>query len=83
MTSVSISNSVFYNNFSSQKSKILYILQMLCTGCPKNISLTVHYGVEEITVNVKKNSVGDLGFFEGQLTGQLFRNIFIKNVSFS
>jgi hypothetical protein len=24
------------------------------TGCPKNGVLTVHYGVEEITVNVRK-----------------------------
>jgi hypothetical protein len=26
----------------------------LDTGCPKNGVLTVHYGVEEITVNVRK-----------------------------
>jgi hypothetical protein len=26
----------------------------LYTGCPKNGVLTMHYGVEEITVNVKK-----------------------------
>jgi hypothetical protein len=24
------------------------------TGCPKNGILTVHYGVEEITINVRK-----------------------------
>jgi hypothetical protein len=26
----------------------------LHTGCPKNCVLTVHYGVEETTVNVRK-----------------------------
>jgi Mg2+ and Co2+ transporter CorA len=33
---------------ASLKKNSLYI------GCPKNGVLTVHYGVEEITVNVRK-----------------------------
>jgi hypothetical protein len=28
--------------------------ETLYTGCPKNVVLTVHYGVEEITINVRK-----------------------------
>jgi hypothetical protein len=35
---------------ASVKKKALYAY----TGCPKNGVLTVHYGVEEITVNVRK-----------------------------
>jgi hypothetical protein len=33
----------------------MFLLTLLSyTGCPKNGVLTVHYGVEEITVNVRK-----------------------------
>jgi hypothetical protein len=40
---------------------VLYVCVILCefgtaTGCPKNGVLTVHYGVEEITVNARKMS---------------------------
>jgi hypothetical protein len=35
----------FMNNLDGKK---------LYTGCPKNGVLTVHYGVEEPTVNVRK-----------------------------
>jgi hypothetical protein len=31
------------------------------TGCPKNGVLTVHYGVEEITVNVRKMLKNPIG----------------------
>jgi hypothetical protein len=48
------------------------------TGCPKNGALTVHYGVEEITVNVRKmlkTFCWTYLLIWGHLTGQLFRNI--------
>jgi hypothetical protein len=35
-------------------SRSLATLDKLYTGCPKNVVLTVHYGVEEITLNVRK-----------------------------
>jgi hypothetical protein len=40
---------------------------IITTGCPKNGVLTMHYGVEEITVNVRKNLLdlfADLAVFE-------------------
>jgi hypothetical protein len=37
-----------------QQFFIFYLIKFLYTGCPKNGVLTVHYGVEETTVNVRK-----------------------------
>jgi hypothetical protein len=53
-------------------------------GCSKNGVLTVHYGVQEITVNVRKMlkkfywTCWFGGLWKWHLTGQLFRNICIK-----
>jgi hypothetical protein len=35
-------------------SSVMALLFHVHTGCPKNGVLTVHYGVEEITVNARK-----------------------------
>jgi hypothetical protein len=35
-------------------SKLHVCKTIISTGCPKNGVLTVHYGVEEITVNARK-----------------------------
>jgi hypothetical protein len=46
----------FCYQFLSQKKIILLIKEKTnYTECPKNGVLTVHYGVEEIIVNVQKN----------------------------
>jgi hypothetical protein len=52
------------------------------TGCPKNGVLTVHYGVEEITVNVREmlKTFYYLPIWRSlkvALLGELFRNICI------
>jgi hypothetical protein len=41
-----------FGNFSVQ-GVIVFLIDTY-TGCPKNGVLTVHYGVEEITVNARK-----------------------------
>jgi hypothetical protein len=42
--------------FIAYENKILSKFLVICviTGCPKNGVLTVHYGIEETTVNVRK-----------------------------
>jgi hypothetical protein len=35
-------------------SNLQALVEVIDTGCPKNGVLTVHYGVEEITVNARK-----------------------------
>jgi hypothetical protein len=35
-------------------TSLQFYLLIIYTGCPKNSGLTVHYGVEETTVNVRK-----------------------------
>jgi hypothetical protein len=40
--------------FRGSELRMLRIREYKNTGCPKNGVLTVHYGVEETTVNVRK-----------------------------
>jgi ABC-type transport system involved in multi-copper enzyme maturation permease subunit len=63
----------------------LFQLTFINTGCPKNGVLTVLYGVEEITVKVRKmlkkfywTYLLHWRYLKVHLTGQLFRNICIK-----
>jgi hypothetical protein len=42
------------NEASSSFHSVNYYYIKFHTGCPKNGVLTVHYGVEETTVNVRK-----------------------------
>jgi hypothetical protein len=46
---------ILHNTFKTlNHSQLRCQKHYIGTGCPKNVVLTVHYGVEEITINVRK-----------------------------
>jgi hypothetical protein len=62
------------------------LIQWTNTGCPKNGILTVHYGVEEITVNVTKmfkkyllDLFADLAVFESGTLQVNYFEIYVWN----
>jgi hypothetical protein len=80
---VSVISLVAYK--TNSETSLMWLALYTYTGCPKNGVLTVLYGVEEITVKVRKmlkkfywTYLLHWRYLKVHLTGQLFRNICIK-----